>query len=134
MRGKNELLSMEKREEIVRQKAEKRKYPRRNQKQKSPFRVRDVVQHQLPKTDYKKGQSPKSRPMRIISQVSSRWDFRLSDGQVWNARSLFRYRPSRFWIHEQLESEDELPEPITQLRRSTRTNAGRRKPRFIEEF
>ncbi len=57
-------MCMEKRKEIVRQKAEKRKYPRRNeQKQKSPFRVGDVVQHKLPKTDHKKGQSPKSRPI-----------------------------------------------------------------------
>ncbi|MCP3662407.1 MAG: hypothetical protein GY696_07925 [Gammaproteobacteria bacterium] len=75
--------------EVIRAKAE-----RRNRSQKtSPFHVGDIVQHKLPRSEYRKGQSPKSRPMRIISQMG-RWDFRLADGKTWNARSLSRYHPA----------------------------------------
>ncbi len=90
--GVEELMShkdtpnFEGRAEIVRKKAELRKHGKRNAEKK--------VQHKLLKSDFRKGQSPKSKPVRIVSQIG-RWNFQLSDGQIWNARALSKYRPAR---------------------------------------
>ncbi len=47
----------------------------------------------LPKNQVRKGLSLKSHPMEIKS-VIGKWDYRLADGQIWNARRLIRYRPA----------------------------------------
>ncbi len=132
IREKKEIVDMEQRKEVVRAKAEKRKYPNRSQKaMASPFRVGDVVQHKLPRSEYRKGQSLKSRPMRIISQIG-RWDFRLSDGQIWNARSLFRYRPAHFTNQNPNQDDDNVQDVQFHIRRSRRV---RKAPaRLIEDI
>ena len=111
--GEREPLDLQSREKIVRDKANRRKYgknlhappapgngknlhaPPAPGKHRSIFRVGEIVQIVRPKTLVHKGQSPLSRPIRIVSQVS-RWDFRLADGKIWNARRLRRFRPAMF--------------------------------------
>ncbi|MCP3663195.1 MAG: hypothetical protein GY696_11990 [Gammaproteobacteria bacterium] len=94
MIAKKRILDRKEREEVVRAKAEKRHYAKSQQNIPSPFKFGDIVQFKRPKAEVRKGQSPKSMLIRIISQ-KSKWDYRLADGTLWNARSLFRYRPAR---------------------------------------
>ena len=57
---------------------------------RGPYRMGDLVLAKRPHV--LKGQSPYSKPLRV-EQVLGQWTYRLSDGQVWNARRLRRYFP-----------------------------------------
>ncbi|MCP4345568.1 MAG: DDE-type integrase/transposase/recombinase [Desulfobacterales bacterium] len=86
-------LNLDERRSIVQRKFGLRKFGKVKNRPKSPYRIGDVIQFILPKSRVRKGQSPKSRPM-VIKALIGKWDYRLSDGQVWNARRLIRYRPA----------------------------------------
>ncbi len=101
-------MTLDERTQIVKRKFGMRKYGKIKNKPKAPYKVGDIVQFILPKCQVRKGQSPKSRPMEIRSIVG-KWDYRLSDGQVWNARRLIRYRPAYRPIPEIEFEEMEYP-------------------------
>ena len=124
-------ISMDQRRSIVQGKFKKWRYGHNPRNPKSPFRIGDIVQHQLPKDSFRKGQSPKSRPLSVRAQVG-KWDYRLSDGQIWNARKLYRYRPA-FHPEETISLEDLDNPPALPLRRSKRTNVGIPPRRFCPE-
>ncbi|GFS08946.1 hypothetical protein ElyMa_004770800 [Elysia marginata] len=54
---------------------------------RGPYKVGNKVLARLPHV--LKGQSPWSKPLSVIA-VLGNWTYRLSDGQVWNARKLYR--------------------------------------------
>ena len=87
-----------------------------------PYEVNDSVRVRLPHVP--KGCSHFSAPRRI-TEVLGNYAYRLTDGQVWNARRLIRaHQTPRFAISER--EEDTEPPPLQQasIRRSTRTTRG----------
>ena len=56
---------------------------------RGPYQVNDLVRTRLPHVP--KGSSPFSPPKRVV-EVLGNYTYRLSDGQVWNARRLARHR------------------------------------------
>ena len=69
-----------------------------------------------------KGQPPFSKPM-TITEVLGNWTYRLSDGQVWNARRLRRHLPPEAFS-------DAIPAPVLSSRRSQRSTKGKPPSRF----
>ncbi len=119
------VISLNQRNEIVRRKAEIRKYPERMTNKPSPYSIGDIVQFKRPSHEIRKGFSPYSRPMKIISKIG-KWDFRLEDNSIWNARNLRRYRPALRNFPMLTIEEDERQGLLfpCELRRSNRRNKG----------
>jgi hypothetical protein len=121
-------LSMEDRNNAVNFKSEK-SYGFDATEPKQPYQVGDLVRYKLPPISVRKGTSPFSQPLRVI-QILGRWNYRLSDGQPWNARKLSRYRPHSVpdpEIAKNCASSacPRLTTPrLTTPRRSQRVNAG----------
>lgn len=112
------VISMEERNKIVQNKFDKRRYGKgRTPEPKSPYYLGQMVRYKRPHTTVLKGQSPWSEPLQIV-QVIGRWCYKLSDGQVWNARRLSRYRPEPTLesIEEEFFSENRISVPHMQPR------------------
>jgi len=134
---------MSDRNAIVMSKFEKRRYGLKHGEPKRPYAVGDMVRVRKPPSTYLKGQNPYSRPLQVI-ECHGRWNYKLSDGQTWNARRLIRHRPQApTWDEEDEEvisaariAPDQPPAPPLPppaVRRSERTNFGIPRPRLIEE-
>ncbi len=63
--------------------------PARLPRYRGPYQANDLVRVRLPHIP--KGQTPFSEPRRV-TEVLGNYTYRLSDGQVWNARKLVRHR------------------------------------------
>ena len=90
----------------------------------------DQLVSMITKLDVRKGLSPFSKPMKIIAQLG-RWDYKLEDGKVWNARSLRKYRPAMVYNFQQFFGNQfgygnfPADTPIRGPRRSQRINKGK---------
>ena len=96
---------------------------------RGPYKVNDLVRVRLPHVQ--KGYSPFSSPRKII-EVLGNYTYRLSDGQVWNARRLVRARTGPTAIEmEGPERPEEARQPLRQFSRKTRGIPPSRFPTFV---
>ncbi|MCP3666592.1 MAG: hypothetical protein GY696_29520 [Gammaproteobacteria bacterium] len=101
-----------------------------------------------PPASFLKGRSPYSEPLHVIESMG-RWNYKLSDGQTWNARRMIKHHPptpSFKDIEEEFmrnkSSQVDLPRQINpgplipdqQVQRSSRPNKGQPPARLIEQI
>ena len=94
---------------------------------RGPFQQGDKVRVRLPHV--LKGSSPYSKPMRVV-QTLGNWTYKLSDGQVWNARRLRKVYDDPVQVLQMYD--EELPRQRSPVlpRRSARPNKGVPPPRY----
>ena len=137
-----QLLSLSERASIVTSKFNKRRYGLEHKVPRRPFTVGDMVRVKKPSNTFFKGQNPYSQLLEVV-ECRGRWNYKLSDGQVWNARRLIHNCPqATTWDEEDEESINIPPRQVpapprhqpVPLRRSTRWNFGIPPVRWITQM
>lgn len=84
------------------------------------FKVGDKVRVKRPSSVIRKGETPYSDVMEV-TKVISEYVFKLSDGNIWNARRMRRYYPPALTLVPIADADQTEP---GQVRHATRTNFG----------
>uniref|UniRef100_A0A915J9C3 Integrase catalytic domain-containing protein n=1 Tax=Romanomermis culicivorax TaxID=13658 RepID=A0A915J9C3_ROMCU len=90
------------------------------------FHISDKVCIRRPASLIKKGKSPYSNVIEVVDVVTD-YIFKLSEGNIWNARHMQKYYPVMVL---NIPANDN-PEPIPKLRHSTRSTGGHVPRRFL---